>query len=530
MATYDLANTTPTKLKTGDIINCSYSGSVKSITLPEGTYKLECWGAQGGSYNTTYAVGGKGGYSVGTITLKDKSTPLYLYVGGYGSYSSSSSMTTKAGGGFNGGGNASYRGGGGGGASDIRIGQDSLYARVIVAGGGGGAYAYSSTYKAAGGNGGGTSGSAGSRYSTSYSYQGQGGTATAGGASNSGVTSGNYNGAAGSFGIGGDSGSAYSTSYYSGGGGGGGWYGGSGADGPDIASRNVGAGGGGGSGYVYTSSTASQYPSGCLLNSSYYLTSASTTAGQKSSNGQITITVVELKKGIEGFRIKTSDTKWSNIISGWIKINSTTWKELNAGFVFIPGTSSSTYVYKKVQQFQNGKDYVLLLNYNNAYYYLGGEKLNDYTIKAIAIPEVTSANDTLNFSTTPTLYTATASGDGFTLKTGDNFLYGQASSGSTSLTLNTSNSTVYTIDTSVNGGFDSDEIIARVDDKAVWIRSNLSNQNCSLKYESGNTSVGIDYKDRNTQYSTGFISFILYEKTEIVNQNGTPTPVGAATS
>ena len=41
-------------------------------------------------------------------------------------------------------------------------------------------------------------------------------------------------------------------------------------------------GGGGGSGYVYTSSTASNYPSGCLLNSSYYLSNASTTAGNAS--------------------------------------------------------------------------------------------------------------------------------------------------------------------------------------------------------------------------------------------------------
>ena len=35
----------------------------------------------------------------------------------------------------------------------------------------------------------------------------------------------------------------------------------------------------GGSGYIYTSSTASNYPSGCTLSSSYYLTNASTTAG-----------------------------------------------------------------------------------------------------------------------------------------------------------------------------------------------------------------------------------------------------------
>lgn len=54
---------------------------------------------------------------------------------------------------------------------------------------------------------------------------------------------------------------------------GGGWYGGGGT---------YGAGAGGGSGYVYTSSTVSNYPSGCLLNSSYYLTNAQTIAGNQS--------------------------------------------------------------------------------------------------------------------------------------------------------------------------------------------------------------------------------------------------------
>ena len=67
--------------------------------------------------------------------------------------------------------------------------------------------------------------------------------------------------------------------------GGGGWYGGGGS--------GYAGGGGGGSGYVYTSSTASQYPSGCLLNSSYYLTNASTTGNSRSGNGYATITLVE---------------------------------------------------------------------------------------------------------------------------------------------------------------------------------------------------------------------------------------------
>ena len=55
---------------------------------------------------------------------------------------------------------------------------------------------------------------------------------------------------------------------------GGGWYGGGGSQDDGSA--------GGGSGYVYTSSTASNYPSGCLLNSSYYLTNAQTIAGNTS--------------------------------------------------------------------------------------------------------------------------------------------------------------------------------------------------------------------------------------------------------
>ena len=79
----------------------------------------------------------------------------------------------------------------------------------------------------------------------------------------------------GGFGYGGN-GARYNSG---GGGGGGGWYGGAGGSGGENAWGN---GGGGGSGYIYTSSTASNYPSGCLLNSSYYLTNAQTIAGNQS--------------------------------------------------------------------------------------------------------------------------------------------------------------------------------------------------------------------------------------------------------
>lgn len=50
MATYDIDNLpSGYRPKTGDIINCPYKGAAKSLTLTKGTYKLECWGAQGGT-------------------------------------------------------------------------------------------------------------------------------------------------------------------------------------------------------------------------------------------------------------------------------------------------------------------------------------------------------------------------------------------------------------------------------------------------------------------------------------------------
>ena len=237
------------------VLNYAYTGSSQNVELLPGKYKLEVWGAQGG-YRSSSSYGGRGGYSVGTIALTEN-TKFFIYVGGSGNTGGTS-------GGFNGGGSrATYNGGGGG--TDFRIGSDSLYARVIVAGGGGsdGATNKNGLY------GGGTSGGSASQ---SYGYGGQGGTATSGGA---GYSSGANT--PGSFGKGGQ---GYNRSSGYGGAGGGGWYGGAGSY-PDSSGDDD-RGGGGGSGYVYTSSTASNYPSGCLLNSSYYLSNASTTAGNAS--------------------------------------------------------------------------------------------------------------------------------------------------------------------------------------------------------------------------------------------------------
>ena len=273
MAVYDLTQSIPaaSALRTGDKLNCPYSGSAIQITLPKGTYELECWGAQGGdSTRKAEGLGGRGGYAKGTINLNTE-TVLYLLSGGKGS--ATTEKTVQQGGGFNGGGHGTststtYTSTGGGGASDIRIGQNSLYARVIVAGGGGGGYAYSTKNTenyAEGGYGGGTSGSDGvNKGSNTTSFlPGKGGTQLAPGDSYYGTASADssrseYAG----FGYGANA--QINASYSIGGGGG--WYGGG------SARR---AGGGGGSGYVYNSSNSANYPSGCLLNSDYYLSNTS---------------------------------------------------------------------------------------------------------------------------------------------------------------------------------------------------------------------------------------------------------------
>lgn len=252
------------------VLNFAYTGKAQSVTLEPGKYVLECWGAQGG-YRSNSSYGGKGGYSTGTLTLTQKTT-IYIYVGGSGNSVTSASNSIYPGG-FNGGGyRYNYKGGGG--ATDIRIGSASLYARVIVAGGGGsdGSPNYSGGYA------GGVSGTRGNFGCGSYGY---GGSQTASYSSLSvinsqGTTNSSSNCAAG-FGFGGF-GCYYASGY--GGAGGGGWYGGQGTY-PDGSGDDDG-GGGGGSGYVYTSSSASNYPQGCLLNSSYYLSDASNLSGNES--------------------------------------------------------------------------------------------------------------------------------------------------------------------------------------------------------------------------------------------------------
>lgn len=259
----------PAGLPIGTTYNFDYTGTVQSQELPAGTYKLQVWGAQGGSSTGDYAAtGSKGGYSEGILKLT-QTTTLYIFVGGAGgSIASSSTSTTVVNGGWNGGGGAkpyNYVGTGpsraysypraGGGATDIALvtssmtyssnrtnrSSDSLLSRIIVAGGGGG----SSYIRKTGGS--------------SYSYASTG-VSVGGGTSGGGQYGGSQSsaGTGGGFGYGGIQNSSSSVMP---GAGGGGWYGGGSSNAAQATSQTVNYNGGG-SGFVNTSENAQYRPTG----------------------------------------------------------------------------------------------------------------------------------------------------------------------------------------------------------------------------------------------------------------------------
>ena len=322
MATYTVGDNFSAFLRQGDILLVPYSGKARKITLPAGRHKLQLWGAQGGG-----SRGGKGGYVTGVLTLA-RSMDTWLYVGQSGAERSSSAP-------FGGGGRTdSKAGSSGGGGTDVRLRTDSLFARVAAAGGGGG-WGWGNEWYAAGGAAGGTSGSDG----VNAGYNG-------GGASTSNGGSG-YN--SGGFGYGG-TGHYSGDSYGIGGGGGGGFFGGGGSNSTysyQVTDTGVyysgsGGGGGGGSSYVYMSSSAGQYPAGCLLDASCYLAETDNRGGGASmpapgggtetghaGDGYIIITVLE-RSGIAVYH-KTA--------SGWVPgaslygKDSSGWHEANGVFI-----------------------------------------------------------------------------------------------------------------------------------------------------------------------------------------------------
>ena len=126
---------------------CNYT----EISLNQGIYKFELWGAQGGTGCTDGVhklPGGHGSYVSGYIKI-NKKTNFYLYIGGKGG-NGSHIPNSQAKSGWNGGGKGGIDwedndgSGGGGGSTDIRLlpGEwdniTSLRSRIIVAAGGSG--------------------------------------------------------------------------------------------------------------------------------------------------------------------------------------------------------------------------------------------------------------------------------------------------------------------------------------------------------------------------------------------------------
>ena len=238
------------------------SGSYTYTVPRTGLYKLETWGAQGGTvvYSSTTYRGGYGGYSTGMVSLK-KGDILYLNVGGAGTGGISSSTFA---GGYNGGGaiastntTTDHYHASGGGATHIATKEgllstlsSDINSILIVSGGGGGGYRHTAGagYSSIGGEGGGHLG-AKSTLGGSNGKQGLGGSQTEGG---------KYTGSTeststmfGSFGQGGTTNKSWGSA------GGGGFYGG----GASFANTNANgnSGGGGGSGYIGNSLLTDKY-------------------------------------------------------------------------------------------------------------------------------------------------------------------------------------------------------------------------------------------------------------------------------
>ena len=192
---------------TTTVWNYEYSGTEQYFIVPKtGTYKLEVWGAQGGSSyeeNNDNYRGGYGGYSKGNITLT-KNSKLYITIGGAGNRCACWSDTDCCGenGGYNGGGKSrqysDYKTfyGSGGGATHIAAVTGLLSSLtpntaagvgdiIIVAGGGGGAslwqYTGSNGYNSVGGSAGGMIGSMGVASKTDRNNVCTGGSQTAAG-------------------------------------------------------------------------------------------------------------------------------------------------------------------------------------------------------------------------------------------------------------------------------------------------------------------------------------------------------------
>ena len=180
-----------------------YTGGEQTFTAPiTGTYKLEVWGAQGYSVNSTY-FGGYGAYSIGFVQLKNN-TNLYIYVGqngpgGYGNFLLLIQMEELVMV------QVQFKEDPGGGSTHILLTESDLSAlennldEILIVSGGGGASTYYTGWNGTGGHAGGYMGGTGTRLTIDAGKY----TAGTGGSQTNGGSTGSCGGENGSFGKGG---------------------------------------------------------------------------------------------------------------------------------------------------------------------------------------------------------------------------------------------------------------------------------------------------------------------------------------
>jgi len=235
------------------------TGTIQSVTLAPGVYRLEAWGASGGRghINTSAHANSNnwGGYTQAYLTVTT-ATEVFIAAGGAGAHGYLNVGRIAIPGGWNGGGptqssgdqaGRTMSGGSGGGASHISLASGTLDVEavrtgiLIAAGGGGGGAWTTSSWE--GGRGGGVNGE--TRWTP---HTGGAGTASAGGAAGAWNSTPAANRivqpTAGTAGQGGRGAGSSTTWGASSGGGGGGWFGGGG--GAEVSNYSIGGGGGSG--------------------------------------------------------------------------------------------------------------------------------------------------------------------------------------------------------------------------------------------------------------------------------------------
>jgi len=204
-----------------------------------------------------------------------------------------------------------------------------------------------------------------------------------------------------------------------------------------------------------------------------------------------------------------------NYASAIIKIESGSGSGGNTG----GGTTYPDGSFIPVKSFTDGKQYALVALIDGNYRYINTTTYNNYTMNATVINVDENTGSYIVFESTPVLFTAVASGNGFLLKNGNSYLHGTTSSG-TALRVGTTQA-VWTVDASENGGFSSGKYLEKEDPNAVWLFNNSGGYDWSIKFETSG-SFGYDRNGRDNTYSTGFTPFILCELAE----GGSDAPSG----